>query len=67
MWLLHYNNAENVKLHFSLCDFSEIPKPTISSWDRIFFLLNFKDDSQLCYKIYNTMIWYTIVFYAICV
>ncbi len=35
MWLLHYNNnAENVKLHFSLCDFSEIAKPTISSWDR---------------------------------
>ncbi len=27
MWLLHYNkNAENVKLHFSLCDFSEIDK-----------------------------------------
>ncbi len=28
MWLLYYNkNAENVKLHFSLCDFSEIAKP----------------------------------------
>ncbi len=28
MWLLHYNkNAENVKMHFSLCDFSEIAKP----------------------------------------
>ncbi len=31
MWLLHYNNnAENVKLHFSLCDFSEIAKPKIN-------------------------------------
>ncbi len=33
MWLLHYNiNARNVKLHFSLCDLSEIAKPKISSW-----------------------------------
>ncbi len=27
----------------------------------------FKDDSQLCYKIYNKIIWYTILFYAMCV
>ncbi len=34
MWLLHYNNnAQNVKLHFSLCDLSEIAKPKTSSWD----------------------------------
>ncbi len=31
------------------------------------FMLNFKDDSQLCYKIYNKMIFYTNLFYAICV
>ncbi len=31
MWLLHYNkNTEKVKLHFSLCDFSEIAKPKIN-------------------------------------
>ncbi len=31
MWLLHYNkNAENVKLHFSLCDLSEIAKPKVN-------------------------------------
>ncbi len=30
MWLLHYNkNTKNVKLHFSLCDFSEIAKPKV--------------------------------------
>ncbi len=35
---------------------------------RIFlFKTLFKDDSQLCYKMYNKMIWYTILFYAICV
>ncbi len=28
---LYYNkNAENVKLHFSLCDFSEIAKPKVN-------------------------------------
>ncbi len=51
------------------------------AWIDFFFFLNqsifrfqdllyytlFKDDSQLCYKIYNKMIWYTILFYAICV
>ncbi len=31
MWLLHYNkNAENVKLRFSLCDFSEIAQPKVN-------------------------------------
>ncbi len=31
MWLLHYNkNAENVKIHFSLCYFSEIAKPKVN-------------------------------------
>ncbi len=31
MWLLRCNkNAENVKLHFSLCDFSEIAKPKVN-------------------------------------
>ncbi len=30
MWLLHYNkNTKNVKLHFSLCDVSEIAKPKV--------------------------------------
>ncbi len=31
MWLLHYNtNTENVKMYFSLCDFSEIAKPKVN-------------------------------------
>ncbi len=31
MWLLHYNKyAENVKMHFSLCNFSEIAKPKVN-------------------------------------
>ncbi len=73
MWLLHYNiNARNVKLHFSLCDISEIAKPKISSWvpskksfvNLVFFhvITLFLDHKKKIEKLY----FIHILFYVLC-
>ncbi len=60
-------NGMNINKKAKTMGFFFLHHNTFLGFSIFLYSILFKDDSQLCYKIYNKIIWYTILFYAICV